>query len=176
MKIILSLLILLSSCYQKEDLPTSIQSQRNSEALENQMHIQTLYAKYKNDFQAPEMTALKAKDTAKNSQSVLVDVREDMERNISIIEGAISQSQFENQKKEHKGKKIIVYCTIGYRSGIYTQSLVEEGHNAFNLIGGVLSWSYQNFPFTDTDGEPTKKVHVYGSDWNLLAPGYQAIW
>ena len=40
-----------------------------------------------------------------------------------------------------KEKRLVVYCTIGYRSGKYAQELAKQGIKAENLEGGVLAWS-----------------------------------
>lgn len=79
-----------------------------------------------------------------------------------------------------KGKRIVVYCTIGYRSGKYAMELAGQGIRAENLEGGILSWSHAGGPFQVRNdaglATPTRRVHVYDKGWNLLHPDYEAVW
>jgi phage shock protein E len=42
-----------------------------------------------------------------------------------------------------KDKKIIVYCRSGGRSTFATYLLRHLGYEAYNLAGGILTWSYE---------------------------------
>jgi rhodanese-related sulfurtransferase len=106
---------------------------------------------------------------------VLIDDRSEKERKVSMIPSAISRKEFEDQKETLRDKKIIVYCTIGLRSGQYSQKLMKQGFDAYNLKGGLLSWAHHDQKFFDENGE-TSRVHVYGRKWSLLPEGYQAIY
>ena len=108
---------------------------------------------------------------------VLVDVREPRELAVSTIPGALTRDEFEARKAElkAKGATIVPYCTIGYRSGLYTEELREQGFEAKNLEGSLLSWTWAGGPLVHDD-EPTKRVHVYGPQWNLVAEGYEGVW
>lgn len=107
---------------------------------------------------------------------VLVDNREPEEREISIIPGAFTVDEFEARKKELKENKVVVYCTIGSRSGNYTKDLKKEGFDAYNLKGGILAWLQEGGELVDPAGETTNRVHVYGPIWDLAPPEYKAIW
>ena len=53
--------------------------------------------------------------------AVLIDCRTAPERNVSMIEGAISLQEFEKAyRHQHSNNTVhvITYCTIGYRSGM----------------------------------------------------------
>ena len=41
---------------------------------------------------------------------------------------------------EHKDKKIIAYCRSGRRSAIATRILIENGFDAYNMVGGMKKW------------------------------------
>jgi hypothetical protein len=71
---------------------------------------------------------------------------------------------------------IVVYCTIGVRSGRYTKKLIRKGFDAHNLAGGVLAWAHSGGEFVDLKGNRTDTVHVYGEEWDLLPPGYMSTW
>ena len=106
---------------------------------------------------------------------IIVDTREKKEQNVSMIPGAITQKEFEKNKKKYKGKAIVTYCTIGYRSGVYAKKLNKKGFKAYNLVGGVLSWAHEGNEFV-CDSANTKKVHVYGKDWDLAPERYKTTW
>jgi|GEM_PF-495132 len=107
---------------------------------------------------------------------VLVDNRMPEERAVSMIPGAITDDEFESDREEYKDAVIVVYCTIGVRSGRYAKKLVRRGYNAFNLAGGVLAWAHTGGGFVDPHGDRTDRVHVYGEEWSLLPPGYSPVW
>lgn len=104
---------------------------------------------------------------------VLVDVRSPKERKVSMIPGAISREAFEQLPKDPQ-RTVVSYCTIGYRSGKFTEALRKDGVQAFNLEGSILAWVLGGGQVVDAKG-PTKRVHVYGPRWNLLPEGYQAV-
>ncbi|GMV90880.1 MAG: hypothetical protein AMXMBFR82_06580 [Candidatus Hydrogenedentota bacterium] len=107
---------------------------------------------------------------------VLVDVRTEDEREISGIPDAISKAKFEQYEDAYADKTIVTYCTIGYRSGIYAETLREKGLDARNLRGSILSWVHEGRPVVDPEGAETRRVHIYGPEWNLLPEGYTAVW
>lgn len=65
---------------------------------------------------------------------VLVDVREVREREVSAISGAITNDQLANYLAEHPENKVVVYCTIGYRSGKLTRALTEKGIETYEAV------------------------------------------
>ena len=105
---------------------------------------------------------------------VIVDVRSKAETDVSIIPGAITKTEFERNTKQHSGKAIIAYCTMGFRSGIYVRSLKRKGFNALNYRGSILDWCNNKLPLTTLDGEATKQVHTY-SRWLSVPKEYIAV-
>jgi rhodanese-related sulfurtransferase len=121
-----------------------------------------------------EVNEMQAKDTV-----YLVDVRSKAEREVSMVTGAMSRSDFEAldlQPEEEKNKniKIVTYCTIGYRSGKYACELSDKGWNGRVSNGqGVVPWSWEKKEgLLVHDGQPTMRVHTYGPAWNNAGPGY----
>ena len=106
---------------------------------------------------------------------MLVDVRSDDEREVSTLPGAISQKEFEKDPDRFAGREVVTYCTIGYRSGRFTEKLVQKGWDAHNLRGSIVAWTHVGGGL-DQGGTPTRRVHVYGRTWNLVAEGYEAVW
>ncbi|UCD34853.1 MAG: rhodanese-like domain-containing protein [Nitrospiraceae bacterium] len=107
---------------------------------------------------------------------VILDSRSPMEREVSFIPGSVFADDFETVVSRHEGRNVLVYCTVGCRSGEYAERLQQRGLKAFVLWGGVLAWALDNRPFMSPEGEPTRKVHVFGSRWNALPESYGAVW
>lgn len=172
--IMISLFFNFLSCdYQMA--PTNLDTQL-TKGLESQeeklLQIEKMFEKYTRDF--PSAVNITPKEALKLKNTVFVDVREDYEMNTSMLPGAISKSDFEKNKKEYQDSNIVVYCTIGYRSGIFTEEIAEEGFKAVNLKGGVLLWSHERLDFFKSNIK-TNKVHVYGAKWNLAHKDYVSI-
>ncbi len=143
---------------------------------QKRQRIDELYAEYRASFpDVPEMTVEQLLAGRTTDDLVLVDVREPAEQEVSMIPGAIPVRQFEAEGKRHEAKRIVVYCTIGYRSGLYARKLNELGQRIFNLKGGILAWAHAGGAVVDLNGQ-TNRVHVYGREWNLLPCGYEAVW
>lgn len=57
---------------------------------------------------------------------------------------------------------IVVYCTIGWRSGKTVEALRAKGYaGAVNLYGGIIQWHNEGGALVDADGRVTKQVHPY---------------
>ncbi len=142
------------------------------------LRIERMIQKFESGFNAP---TIKVRDMMRISKRnlfdsyVVVDVREGYEQKVSTIPGAITKADFEKNMVKYKTKKVISYCTIGYRSAEYTNTLVAKGFDALNLRGSVLSWTHEGGKLVDHDGKDTKKVHVYGKDWDLVPEGFRSV-
>jgi len=78
-----------------------------------------------------------------NKQHVLIDVREDWERQVFNIGGIhIPLSELQERKDEiEKVSPIVFYCEKGIRSQIIIQRLEDAGYeNLYNLTGGMKAW------------------------------------
>jgi len=94
----------------------------------------------------PELTIQQLKIWLKeNKDFILVDVREDWEREICAIPNdihiplaQIPQTNFSAWKE----KPIVVYCKAGGRSAMAVQFLQEQGFtDSYNLKGGMDAYS-----------------------------------
>lgn len=138
--------------------------------------IVTMYNEFVAEFpQVPSITVAEFKKLKKQNNLVVVDVRTEKERMVSVIPGAISKADFERNLDSYKDSAIVVYCTIGYRSGRYAQKLLKQGVNVLNLEGSLLAWSHIDGELVNSSGS-TKQVHVFGKRWKLVAEDYQPIW
>jgi rhodanese-related sulfurtransferase len=139
--------------------------------------IEKMYAEYKKSFpEVPEVTVDELIALQADGNVVIVDGREPAERAVSMIPDAISKETFEQDIESYRDSTIVAHCTIGYRSGKYAAELRKKGLNAFNLKGSILSWVHAGREVVDSEGRPTRRVHVYGEKWNLLPEGYEAEW
>jgi sodium/bile acid cotransporter 7 len=108
-------------------------------------------------------------------QVVLVDVRDEKERRVSMIPGAVSAEEFEANPDTYVGRVAVAYCTIGHRSSEFAKRLTASGRPVANLAGSILAWAHAGGPLV-SDGVPTRKLHVYGSRWNLAPEDYETTW
>lgn len=140
------------------------------------IRVQQMYEDYRKDFPAVEgISAPELRERAGNEPVILVDVRTPEEQRVSKIPGAVTSQEFEADRERYRDAAIVAYCTIGARSGRYAAGLMEDGFQVRNLEGGVLAWTYAGGDLVGPDG-PTRKVHVYGRRWNMVADGYEAVW
>lgn len=136
-----------------------------------------MYVEYKVDAFAsvPDLTVANLQVIESDQPIALVDCREDAERAVSMIPGAISKAQFEASPEAYRNHRVVIYCTVGYRSGVYAKDLIGRDFDAINLIGGVLAWAHAGNTFVDPGGNQTRRVHVYGPTWDLLPYGYVSV-
>jgi rhodanese-related sulfurtransferase len=158
-------IFLFAACLEEESSGSNIEK------------VDTLYQKSKAQFpDVPEVSADELIKIMKEEDVILVDNREKEERAVSMIPGAISVREFEEDPEKYVRGIVVVYCTIGDRSGHYTKKLRKQKIDAHNLEGGVLSWAHAGGTFVDSQGDATNMVHVYGPKWNLLPEGYEPVW
>ncbi len=127
----------------------------------------------------PDVPTVDAGEVARridDGSAVLVDVREPHERAVSTLPGAISSDEFEKRSAEFTGRQVVTYCTVGYRSSKYARALMRKGWDVSNFEGSILAWTHAGGTLVDSEGEETRRVHVFGPDWNLAADGYEPVW
>ena len=138
--------------------------------------IEQRYAEFKRLF--PAVRDVSVDEFVKLSESrpvVIVDVRPQEERDISMIPNAVTQAWFEEHRDQYRDELVMTYCTIGARSGKYAAELQREGFDVVNLRGSILAWAHEGCPLV-SNGRPTNRVHVYSAAWNLLPTDYEAVW
>ena len=138
--------------------------------------IDETYNGYKKQFpKVWDLSAQKAMDLTADRKTVLIDIREPREQQISMLPGAITEKEFVDNPAKYKDAVKIAYCTISYRSGKFAQKLQEIGIPVYNLKGGILAWVHAGGKVYDQNGE-THRIHVYGRKWNLGPKTYQTVW
>jgi len=104
-----------------------------------------------------------------DSSVILLDAREMNEFRVSSIKGArfvgydnFSLSTVSTIPKE---AKIVVYCSVGYRSEKIAEKLIKAGYkNVSNLYGGIFDWVNKGNKVYCNDIE-TAKIHAYNKVW-----------
>ncbi len=109
-------------------------------------------------------------DDEKQANTVFLDTREREEYEVSHIENALfvgyKDIDLSEVLKLPKDTSIIVYCSVGYRSGKVTKDLLDEGYtNVLNLYGGIFEWSNQQRTLVDMNGQVTQNIHPYNERW-----------
>ena len=117
---------------------------------------------------APEITATTLNE-ADFSPVIFLDAREKAEYDVSHIKGAlfVGYNNFElsNLPNLEKFTTIVVYCSVGYRSGVIGKKLRKLGFTSvFNLYGGLFDWVNNGNPVYSKSKKVTK-VHPYNSKW-----------
>jgi len=109
----------------------------------------------------------------KNIQNevVIFDARNREEFETSHIPGAefLGYKNFdpEQLKSIGKDKKIVLYCSIGYRSEKIGEKLKGLGFTeVYNLYGSIFEWVNRGFPVVDPQENTTHKVHTYNYSWS----------
>ena len=108
----------------------------------------------------------------KDSTAIFLDSREKKEYYVSHLKNSIwvGYDDFDISRIKHisKNKKIIVYCSVGYRSEKITEKLNKAGYiNVSNMVGGIFEWKNQNNKVFDNSGAETQKVHAYSKTWGV---------
>ena len=104
--------------------------------------------------------------------TLLLDSREIAEYNVSKIEGArwIGYDDFTIDRVDDidKESKVIVYCSVGYRSEKISEKLIASGFkNVSNLYGGIFEWKNQGNDVVDLNDAVVERVHAYSKFWGV---------
>lgn len=110
----------------------------------------------------PEVPSITTEELSAKLQShnppLLIDAREPEEMAMSRIPGAVPPRSLP------KDREVVVYCSIGYRSGLLVQKLRQEGATkVYNLEGSIFLWANQGRAL---EGGTT--VHPFDPWWGLL--------
>lgn len=112
---------------------------------------------------------------------VLLDARELAEFNVSHIKGArhVGYDKFTTASLSDipKNKRIVVYCSVGFRSEKVTEKLIAAGYtNIANLYGGMFEWVNQGNTVVDNTGKSTLRVHAFSKAWGIWLTRGQKVY
>jgi len=153
-----SLIILFTSMFSFLQLPAQVQSGAYN------LTLKTLLS-----HSVPEVTVPQVKDM---KDVLMLDARELNEYKVSHIKNArfVGYDQFEVDKirSVNKNQKIVVYCSVGYRSEKISEKLKQAGFaDVSNLYGGIFEWVNQGNPVVDEKGKVTENIHAYSKTWGV---------
>ena len=133
-------------------------------------------------------TSISTLRRADRPSMVLIDARSSAERSISIIPGAISLAEFEQNivTTLSPDASVVVYCTIGYRSGIEARRLKEKLDGLDGRIqnlDGIVPYTHAIGDMSDQSmqlikpdtGERTNVVHMFGRTWNCVHSRFETV-
>ena len=111
-------------------------------------------------------------DDTSRQRPVLIDVRGRREFDDSQLSGALHAETLSAALLLLEGRPkevpIVVYCSVGYRSGAIAAGLIERGYTqAKNLEGSIFEWANSGLPIYQGARLATK-VHPYNSSWGRL--------
>jgi rhodanese-related sulfurtransferase len=103
---------------------------------------------------------------------LFLDARELVEYNVSHIKGAVwvgyDDFDLSRVKKINKTAKVVVYCSVGYRSEKVTQKLKAAGFTSVsNLYGGIFEWVNEDKSVVNVKNQNTQKVHAFDEKWGV---------
>jgi rhodanese-related sulfurtransferase len=102
---------------------------------------------------------------------VLLDVRNSEEQEVSQLHGAQHLDPVHPDIAAlgiRKDAKVVVYCSVGYRSAAVIDDLESAGfQNVYNLEGGLFDWANKGRPVYQGE-ERVHEVHPYNRIWGLL--------
>lgn len=113
---------------------------------------------------------------------ILLDAREPEEYAVSHLPGAIqvdpdagADALIATVLGPFSGRPVVVYCSVGVRSGGVAQRLTEAGAGEiYNLEGSIFRWANEGRPLVRGE-TTTRRVHPYNAVWGkLLRPSFRA--
>ena len=103
----------------------------------------------------------------------ILDARPEDERAVSMLPASLPLEEVEISAL--RGRRVVVYCTLGWRSGREAARLRRQGVDVVNLAGGILAWTHVGGPLF-RGVEPVREVHVVAEPWDLARKDYRSVW
>ena len=101
------------------------------------------------------VTHLSQEMNKKENAPIVVDIRNDMERSESYIEGTTAMPLMvllDESAKLPKDREIVVQCATGFRSSIAASLLRQKGfERVTDLAGGITAWKDAKLPVKGAD-------------------------
>lgn len=133
-----------------------------------------------NSLISSKIDTIGSKDLAarqKYEHFVILDARQKEEYDVSHIRGAkyVGYEDFELSRVSGitKTKTIVVYCSIGKRSGDVGEKLKSAGYDdVLNLYGGIFDWTNHGMEVVNDENESVRCVHPYNKVWGIWINNY----
>lgn len=172
MRLISLCFFLLTGCFSMED---SVKNAKNKREI-----LDSWASSIAKDFPAIKNVDAKQLDQFRiqsDKPLYILDHRNPDEQKVSLINGAVTtRDAFIKDLPDNA--RIVVYCTIGARSSEYIKSnmkTLKPNQEIYNLSGGILAWTFHQGQLVQPNKNPTKKVHVFGPAYNIVAEGYEGV-
>lgn len=95
-------------------------------------------------------------------------VRVDPDAGVAAWRAAVATARADDPGGE---RPVVVYCSVGVRSGRVAQALAQSGvGDVRNVPGSLFRWAAQGRPMVDAAGRPATRVHPYDAVWGRLLP------
>jgi len=139
-------------------------------SLYGQETLEEVLNKY-NHKKVPYIAVAELKNLQQKNKVIILDSRELVEFKVSHIEGAklVGYNHFRlSSLPDNVDKKtpIVVYCTLGVRSEVIANQLIENGYtDVKNLYGGISEWKNKDYIVIDSTQRMTENIHVYSKKW-----------
>ena len=105
---------------------------------------------------APFVSALEMPQLQRTGKSVIIDVNDTKQFELSHIPNAISaplgEINAENKALlKHKDKTAVIVCQTGSRSSTAAKQLISLGFSDLHILrGGLTAWTKENLPTTSS--------------------------
>ncbi len=101
---------------------------------------------------------------------IIIDTREEGEYEVSHIPGAqhggYKNFDINNFGGLPKQNKIVLYCSVGYRSEKIAEKMKAAGFtNVYNLYGSIFEWVNSGYSIVDSSGKKADTIHTYSKKW-----------
>lgn len=105
----------------------------------------------------------------RDRQIVLLDARTAEEHAVSHLRGARRiDPDAPDVASVPRDARVVVYCSVGWRSGGVAERLREAGHrDVYNLEGGIFAWANEGRPVFRGDRR-VRRVHPYDAIWGRM--------
>lgn len=124
------------------------------------------------------ITSLELKERLAYEHWVILDAREREEYDVSHLPDAqyVGYDDFDLNRLNgvKKSDAIVIYCSVGKRSGDVGKKLLVAGYtNVLNLYGGIFDWTNRGNQVVNEKNEPVRCVHPYSPVWGYWINNYE---
>ena len=128
-----------------------------------------VYSLIENRFpQVPAVDISTLETWLQSTDVLIIDVRTREEYLVSHLIGAKNRVTVEGFQHIPKDRRMVLYCSVGYRSAKLVQLLQKEGYTqVYNMKGSIFAWANAGKPVYRR-GEKTTFVHPYNDVWGQL--------
>lgn len=110
----------------------------------------------------------------RQKEITIVDVREPEEYEVGHLAGAVNipykriQADPKLLDQVSRDRTAVTYCTIGYRSGVVAQKLMEAGHqDVYNLKWALVHW-FNKGGVVVKGNQEVNRIHPFNEKWEYF--------